>query len=85
MWGEQWVCDCTWSNITLRTKCRNCGATRRNDHRFEGHGEIMGNVEAQNDIEARIAAKSREIAATGLCQWRTRTPEEIAALLSDEN
>jgi hypothetical protein len=77
MWGEQWVCDCGWSNITLRSACRNCGATQRDDHRHEGHGEIMANVAAQNDIEARIAAKSREIEATGLCKWGYRTTDEI--------
>ena len=83
MWGEQWVCDCTWSNITLRKKCRNCGAPRREDHRFESHGEIMANVEAQNDLEARIAAKSNEIAATGLCQWGYRTAAEIDAVKNE--
>ena len=72
MWGDQWVCDCTWSNITLRARCRNCGAARRDDHRHQGHGEVM------DHLEAAIAAKLREIAATGLCQWQTRTAAEIA-------
>lgn len=77
MWGDQWVCDCDWSNITLRRKCRNCGTERRDDHRHEGHGEVLEN------LEAAIAAKSAEIAATGLCQWATRNADEIDALPAD--
>lgn len=69
MWGEQWVCGCTWSNITLRKKCRNCGADRREDHRFEGHGEIMANVETQN-LADKIEAKRREIESqVDLSHW----------------
>lgn len=80
MWGDQWVCGCGWSNMVLRSKCRSCHADRETDARTETPFEIMANVEKlreQENLEAVIAAKSREIAATGLCQWGYRTAAEI--------
>lgn len=28
LYGDQWNCNCGWSNITLRKRCRNCGELR---------------------------------------------------------
>lgn len=54
-----------------------------------GHYYVVGSrkeaipCDCLKGLEERIATKSREIAATGLCQWKTRTAEEIAALPDD--
>ena len=87
MWGDQWVCECGWSNNTLRSKCRHCHAERQLGARTETPFEVMENVEKlreQENLEAAIAAKSREIDATGLCQWGYRTAEELAVMPEDD-
>lgn len=75
MWGEQWVCGCTWSNIIFRKTCRNCGEPRKPDARLEGPFEIMTNVELANVIERK--RNEIEAANPGVCRWDLqKTPTE---------
>lgn len=41
IYGEQWVCTvCTWHNVFVRQKCRNCAAPRALAAQREPTGEF---------------------------------------------
>jgi hypothetical protein len=46
IWGDQWKCPCGTANVTVRTKCRECGRVRDNTEKLETAMEVMKTVTA---------------------------------------
>lgn len=45
MWGDQWECECGWSNFIARRKCRNCGAEQPVQPQIKSWREVMKEIE----------------------------------------
>lgn len=54
MWGDQWVCGCGWSNMVVRSKCRNCHEPRKESARMETPFEIIRNVERRHNEDVLV-------------------------------
>lgn len=53
IWGEQWVCRCTWHNVFVRGYCRNCGEPRPASVEYESAGEVIERIAVRNDDLSR--------------------------------